>query len=335
MCGQVADALDDAHRAGIVHRDVKPTNVLVRDREADEPHVYLCDFGIARTGTDGLTAAGAVAGTWSYLAPENGRGVPATASSDLYAVGCLLWAALTGHPPYRGTDVEIALAHQRDPVPQLPGDSPLVARGQRDPRPRRWPRTPPTATPTPAPCAPPWSPPPTLPGADEALPAEVARPDRAAAHRRPPGLAAAEPLEPLESLAPAVATALGAAVVPLAPRPSHPPTPGFQSASYPPQPSPGRSGSGSAAPPAVARAASWSPRSPRWCWSAAAPRPCVARHRRRRAVRRHQRGADHGRQLRHRRHPTARGGTDAGTDGAPVDRPARSPATSTATGSAT
>ncbi|MFB9311606.1 serine/threonine-protein kinase [Nocardioides plantarum] len=127
VCAQVADALDDAHRVGVVHRDVKPTNVLVRDREADEPHVYLCDFGIARTGTDGLTAVGAVAGTWSYLAPENGRGVPATTSSDLYALGCLLWACLTGHPPYRGTDVAIALAHQRDPVPQLPGDSTLVA----------------------------------------------------------------------------------------------------------------------------------------------------------------------------------------------------------------
>ncbi|MCW2816560.1 MAG: Serine/threonine protein kinase, partial [Nocardioides sp.] len=126
VCAQVADALDDAHRAGIVHRDVKPTNVLVRDPDADEPHVYLCDFGIARTGTDGLTAPGAVAGTWSYLAPENGRGAPATASSDVYALGCLLWAALTGHPPYRGTDVEIALAHQRDPVPRVPGSSSLV-----------------------------------------------------------------------------------------------------------------------------------------------------------------------------------------------------------------
>lgn len=126
VCAQVADALDDAHRAGVVHRDVKPTNVLVRDRDADEPHVYLCDFGIARDGTDGLTKAGAVAGTWSYLAPENGRGVPASTSSDLYAVGCLLWATLTGAPPYRGTDVEIALAHQRDPVRQLPGDSPAV-----------------------------------------------------------------------------------------------------------------------------------------------------------------------------------------------------------------
>ncbi|WP_148612044.1 protein kinase domain-containing protein [Nocardioides rubriscoriae] len=126
VCAQVADALDDAHRAGIVHRDIKPTNVLVRDRAADEPHVYLCDFGIARTGTDGLTAVGAVAGTWSYLAPENGRGVPATASSDLYALGCLLWATLTGHPPYRGTDVEIALAHQRDPVPRLVGGSALA-----------------------------------------------------------------------------------------------------------------------------------------------------------------------------------------------------------------
>jgi serine/threonine protein kinase len=125
VCAQVADALHDAHRVGVVHRDVKPTNVLLRESSASgvgtsgDLHAYLCDFGIARTATDGITQAGAVAGTWSYLAPECGRGAPGTPASDVYALGCLLWATLTGSPPYRGSDVEVAVAHQRAPVPQL------------------------------------------------------------------------------------------------------------------------------------------------------------------------------------------------------------------------
>lgn len=120
VCAQVADALADAHAAGVVHRDVKPTNVLLRDADDPDLHAYLCDFGIARSADDGgLTAAGAVSGTWTYLAPECGQGRPATPSSDLYSVGCLLWATLTGQPPFRGTDVEVAVAHQRAPVPQL------------------------------------------------------------------------------------------------------------------------------------------------------------------------------------------------------------------------
>ncbi|MFA6576035.1 MAG: protein kinase [Nocardioides sp.] len=126
VCAQVADALADAHRAGVVHRDVKPTNVLLRDADTLDLHAYLCDFGIARTDGEGLTAPGSVSGTWSYLAPECGTGAPGTVSSDLYALGCLLWAALTGQAPFRGTDVEIAIAHQRAPVPQLAGDDPFT-----------------------------------------------------------------------------------------------------------------------------------------------------------------------------------------------------------------
>ncbi|WP_309650271.1 protein kinase domain-containing protein [Nocardioides sp.] len=126
VCAQVADALADAHRAGVVHRDVKPSNVLLRDADTLDLHAYLCDFGIARTEADGLTAPGAVSGTWSYLAPEVGAGAVGTPASDLYATGCLLWAALTGHAPYGGSDVEIAIAHQRSPVPQLAGDDPFT-----------------------------------------------------------------------------------------------------------------------------------------------------------------------------------------------------------------
>ncbi len=123
ICAQVADAMTDAHRAGVIHRDVKPANVLLRDDRHDRPHAYLCDFGIAITDAapSGYTEPGAVTGTWSYLAPERIAGAPATVASDLYALGCLLWETLTGRPPYDGTDVEIALAHQDAPVPRLPG----------------------------------------------------------------------------------------------------------------------------------------------------------------------------------------------------------------------
>ena len=123
ICAQLAEALHDAHAAGIVHRDVKPANVLVRDADAAEPFVYLGDFGIAqaRTGEQGLTRAGGVAGSWAYLAPERVNGAPATPASDVYALGCLLHACVTGHAPYAGSDVEMAVAHVREPVPQLPG----------------------------------------------------------------------------------------------------------------------------------------------------------------------------------------------------------------------
>jgi len=128
VCAEVAEALSDAHRAGVVHRDIKPSNVLLRDPDSTrDPMVYLCDFGISHTETDGFARAGTVSGTWSYLSPECGRGEPGTPAADIYAAGCLLWAALTGRPPYAGTDVEIAVAHQTHPIPQLAGDDPFSA----------------------------------------------------------------------------------------------------------------------------------------------------------------------------------------------------------------
>ncbi|MCH1865097.1 protein kinase [Nocardioides sp. CFH 31398] len=130
VCAQIAAALADAHAAGVVHRDVKPANVLMRDADAaarGEPHVYLCDFGIAQTEGSSMTQAGGIAGTWGYLAPERGMGAPASPATDIYSVGCLLWACLTGTAPYRGSDVEVALAHQHAPVPQLLEDSETAA----------------------------------------------------------------------------------------------------------------------------------------------------------------------------------------------------------------
>ncbi len=122
VCAQLAEALDDAHRVGVVHRDVKSSNVLVRDPDADEPFVYLCDFGIALTDSRGLTSSGGMAGSWAYISPERARGEAATPVSDVYSLGCLFWVCLTGRTPYDGTDVEMAIAHLNAPVPQVDGD---------------------------------------------------------------------------------------------------------------------------------------------------------------------------------------------------------------------
>lgn len=120
LAAQVASALADAHAVGVVHRDVKPHNVLLRAGQ-DQLHAYLCDFGIARDDESSLTSTGVVAGTYAYLAPERFRGEPATAASDIYALGCLLWFLLTGRPPYDGGPVQLATQHEFSAIPQLPG----------------------------------------------------------------------------------------------------------------------------------------------------------------------------------------------------------------------
>ncbi|WP_418063684.1 protein kinase domain-containing protein [Pimelobacter simplex] len=120
VVAQVASALADAHAVGVVHRDVKPHNVLLRPGQG-QVHAYLCDFGIARDDDSSLTSSGVVAGTYAYLAPERFRGAPATPASDIYALGCLLWFLLTGRAPYEGGLVQLAQQHEDAPVPQLPG----------------------------------------------------------------------------------------------------------------------------------------------------------------------------------------------------------------------
>lgn len=120
ILAQVASGLGDAHDQGVIHRDVKPSNILL-GRKGDRVNAYLCDFGIAQQGEPGLTRTGQVAGSWAFIAPERHNGAPATVLSDIYSLGCVLWVMLTGANPYSGTDVEVAFQHVSAAIPQLPG----------------------------------------------------------------------------------------------------------------------------------------------------------------------------------------------------------------------
>lgn len=126
IAAQLAWALADAHGAGVVHRDMKPSNVLLRGINTDV-FAYLCDFGIAQDRSPGLTMPGSVAGTFAYLAPERLRGEAATPLADLYALGCVLFTALTGATPYAGSDVEIGMSHLSAPVPRFVETSPVAS----------------------------------------------------------------------------------------------------------------------------------------------------------------------------------------------------------------
>lgn len=115
---QTADALSAVHGAGIVHRDIKPGNIMVTPTGA----VKLTDFGISKApGQVNLTQAGMVMGTAQYLPPEQAMGQPATPAGDLYALGVIAYEALAGRRPFSGKKpVDIAFAHVNKPVPPLP-----------------------------------------------------------------------------------------------------------------------------------------------------------------------------------------------------------------------
>ena len=124
---QVASALAYAHERGVIHRDVKPHNVLL----TADGHAKLTDFGIARVDdAPALTNPGRVLGTGDYVAPEQAQGHPLDGRADIYALGALLYHCLTGGPPYRGTSfVEIAEQHLRAPVPEVRARCPEASEG--------------------------------------------------------------------------------------------------------------------------------------------------------------------------------------------------------------
>ena len=124
LLAQVADALAAAHRTGLVHRDVKPANLLVSPSRADgrPEDVTVTDFGIARAADAvPVTRTGLVMGTAEYLSPEQARGERATSASDVYSVGVVAHELLTGRPPFTAASpAEVARAHVQDPPPPLP-----------------------------------------------------------------------------------------------------------------------------------------------------------------------------------------------------------------------
>jgi serine/threonine protein kinase len=124
---QVAAALDAAHAVGLVHRDVKPSNIFVAARD----FVYLIDFGIARTTTQtGLTSVGSTLGTMAYMAPERFKTGQSDPRSDVYALTCVLHECLTGRRPYSGDSLEQQLAgHLVAPPPRPSAINPALPRG--------------------------------------------------------------------------------------------------------------------------------------------------------------------------------------------------------------
>jgi ABC-type oligopeptide transport system substrate-binding subunit/class 3 adenylate cyclase/streptogramin lyase/predicted Ser/Thr protein kinase len=114
---QVADALDSAHGLGLVHRDVKPANILIGAGDAE--HAYLCDFGLARHASTVASLTGnAFVGTIAYVAPEQIESGAVDARADVYSLGCVLYECLTGAAPFeRDGDLQIVFAHLKEPPP--------------------------------------------------------------------------------------------------------------------------------------------------------------------------------------------------------------------------
>ena len=123
---QIASALDAAHRAGLVHRDVKPANILL-SHEGEEEHAYLSDFGLTKhvSSRSGLTQTGTFMGTIDYVAPEQIRGDEVDGRTDLYSLACVLYECLTGEVPFtKDQDVAILFAHLEDERPRVSAKRP-------------------------------------------------------------------------------------------------------------------------------------------------------------------------------------------------------------------
>ena len=121
LVGQVGEALDAAHEAGRVHRDVKPGNVLVTER-ADGEHAYVCDFGLARhvSSVSSLTGDRGFVGTIDYVPPEQIAGGEIDRRADVYSLGCVLFECLAGSRPFeRDSELSVVFAHLNEPPPRL------------------------------------------------------------------------------------------------------------------------------------------------------------------------------------------------------------------------
>jgi hypothetical protein len=124
IVAQAASGLHAAHLAGLVHRDIKPGNLLL----APGGIVKITDFGIAHAADSApMTSTGQLVGTPGYLAPERVMGAQATAASDLYSLGIVAYECLAGTPPFTGLALAVALAHHARPLPALPGQVPAEA----------------------------------------------------------------------------------------------------------------------------------------------------------------------------------------------------------------
>jgi hypothetical protein len=131
LLGQAASALDAAHARGLVHRDVKPANILIARTQGDErgDHVYLADFGLTRRRDEAtaLTRAGTLMGTLDYMAPEQMEGRAIDGAADQYALAAIAFRALTGQVPFaRGTEVAVITAHLKDPPPSAVALNPTL-----------------------------------------------------------------------------------------------------------------------------------------------------------------------------------------------------------------
>jgi serine/threonine-protein kinase len=122
VVAQVAHALHAAHRGGIVHRDVKPSNLLIQT----DGRVRLLDFGVARSvNITSITSANAVPGTALYMAPEQAAGRPVSAATDIYALGTVAYQCIVGEPPFTGDNpLQVAVKHLHEEAPPLPDDVP-------------------------------------------------------------------------------------------------------------------------------------------------------------------------------------------------------------------
>src|SRR5207302_4050031 len=117
IAAQVGSALDAAHARGLVHRDVKPANILV----GEDDRVFLSDFGVAKElGTHGTTRTGSFVGTTAYSAPEQIEGRPVDGRADVYALACVLYECLAGTAPFhRPSELAVLNAHLHAPPPKL------------------------------------------------------------------------------------------------------------------------------------------------------------------------------------------------------------------------